>query len=373
MRILTLLIALVYILSSCSDSRSNFKVEVDIKGTDGSMIYLSKRTVSGTSVVDSAVPEKSGKYILKGFTEQPEFYVLYHNPGAYINLIIHPGDDFKVLTDAASFDRNYIIEGSADSRLIQKMVNMQVRTLARITQLSSQYEDSRNSPDFEVTKREIDSAYQQVFKEHRKFSIQLIEQNPGSLASLMTLYQQLGQNAPVFNHNKDFRYYAMVDSNLSKLYPNSEAVIDLNHKVTELREILKLQPGSPAPDIALPDSTGSLIKLSSLKGKYVVLYFWASWSSRSASDLTRLESLYGQIGKNIEYYQVSLDRTRQSWLNSITEYGIHVCDLKYWDSPVVQAYHIEKIPAIYLCDPAGKIVRKEFSVEEIPAILQTLQ
>ncbi len=336
------------------------------------MIYLAKRTVSGSAVVDSALPEKSGKYILRGHTDRPEFYVIYHVPGAYINLIVHPGDDFRVLTDAATFDRNYLVEGSADSRLIQKMVNQQVRTLEQITRLTDQYESNIGSPGFDLLKKEIDSAYRKVFDEHKNFSIQLIEENPKSLASLMTLYQQLGRREPVFDYKKDFRYYEMVDSNLSGLYPNSEAVIDLNRRVTELREIIRLQPGAVAPDLALPDATGNVINLSSLKGKYTILSFWASWSSQSLSVLNQLESIHPRLEGEVEYYQVSLDRTKQSWINNQTKTGIHVSDLKYWDSPVVQTYHIEKLPVIYLIDPASKIVQKDFNVNDLPGILKSL-
>lgn len=344
-------------------------MEINVKGSRNEMIYLAKRSISGNFVVDSAMPEKSGEYLLRGHASQPDFYAVYFQPGVYINLIINPGDEFRVLTDAATFDRNYLVEGSADSRLIQKMVNMQTRTLEKITQLSEEYENSRNSTNYAEVKVKIDSTYKRVFNEHRDFSINLINENPQSLASLMSLYQQLGRNTPVFDYKKDFRYYEFVDSNLRPLYPNSEAIIDLNRKVTELREILRLEEGSPAPDLSLPDPDGKLIKLSSLKGKYIVLFFWASWSSMSHTWLTKLESAYGGLKNEVEYYQVSLDRTRESWLKNITGEGIHVSDLKYWDSPIVRTYHIQKLPVIYLLDKNGIIIAKDFEPEEIRELI----
>jgi len=355
---------LLLVIGSCSGDRSNFKVEVNVKGSQGEMLYLARRSISGSFVVDSAMPEKSGKYLLKSYTGQPDFYVVYTNPGNYINLIIHPGDDFRVLTEAVAFDKNYLVEGSADSRLIQKLVNMQIRTMERITQISEQYENSRNSANFNAIKEEIDSTYEKVFNEHKNFSIDLIKENPQSLATLMTLYQQLGLNAPVFDYKRDFMYYEMVDSNLRPIYPNSEAIIDLNRKVNDLRDILKIEPGSPAPEISLPDSTGSLVKLSSLKGRKVIILFWASWSSQSMGELYRLESLSRELGE-VRFYQVSLDRSRESWLTNITGTGIHVSDLKYWDSPVVQAYHIEKLPVAYLLDENGNIVIRGSGMDEI--------
>lgn len=362
---LTLILLILLCIDSCSGDRSNFEVEVTVNGSKGEVMYLARRTISGSFVVDSGVAEKSGNYVLRGYTNQPDFYILYIKPGNYINLIIHPGDDFRVLTEAATFDRNYLVEGSADSRLIQKMVNMQIRTMEQITLISERYESSRNSANFVAIKAEIDSAYEKIFNEHKSFSIALIKENPQSLATLMTLYQQLGRNTPVFNYKNDFMYYEMVDSNLSPLYPNSEAVIDLNRKVAELKKVLQLEPGSPAPELSLPDTAGKIVSLSSLKGKPLIMLFWASWSSQSITELDRLESLHSQLRGGVEYYQVSLDRTRESWLKNITGTGIHVSDLKYWDSPVVQAYQIEKLPVTFLLDENGTIVARDFEIDDV--------
>ena len=229
--------------------------------------------------------------------------------------------------------------------------------------------------DFEKIKAGIDSTYDQVVEEHKQFSIELIQENPGSLAGLMALYQQLGKNAPVFDYKKDFGYYEMVDSGLSKLYPNSEAVIDLNRKVEELRNRLKLEIGAMAPEMVLPDSAGKTVALSSLRNKNVLIIFWASWSSQSMAELERFASLYPQSEKkNLEYYMVSLDRTRESWLKGIegkNYKGIHVSDLKYWDSPVVARYKIEQLPVVFLLNEEGVIINRNFTASDLSGILQT--
>jgi thiol-disulfide isomerase/thioredoxin len=358
---------------SCSQDKHNFSVEVRVNGAKGEIMYLARRTISGTAIVDSSLPDKSGKYLLEGYTQQPDFYIVYHRPRNFINLIIHPGDEFRVLTNASSFDIDYIVEGSKDSRLIQKLVNMQTRTLEMITAISEKYETSRGGKDFDNVKSVIDSTYEKIFQDHKNFSIALIRENPGSLASLMTLYQQLGRNTPVFDYKKDFRYFEMVDSNLVNLYPDSEAVIDLNRKITELREMLILEPGSLAPEITLSDSTGQVVTLSSLRGKNVVLMFWASWSTPSIEELKRLAVAYKNFkNKAVEYYQVSLDRSKNSWVKGISianPSGIHVSDLKYWDSPVVEQFHIEKLPVIILLNKEGIIIKRDIKAAELENLL----
>jgi hypothetical protein len=209
--------------------------------------------------------------------------------------------------------------------------------------------------------------------DHKNFSIDLIRENPGSLASLMALYQQLGRNTPVFDYKKDFRYFEMVDSSLVNLYPDSEAVIDLNRKITELKELLTLEPGSLAPEIALPDSTGQLVTLSSLRGKNVVLIFWASWSTPGMEELKNLSVAYKNLkNKDVEYYQVSLDRSKSSWMTGISKAnpgGIHVSDLKYWDSPVIEQFHIEKLPVIIVLNKEGVIVKRDIKAGELENML----
>ncbi len=374
MRILTSVVFCVLLISACSREDNNFKIKVTVNNTDGGKIYLARRSLSGTVAVDSAVPDKSGTYALEGFTKQPDFFIVYRVPRHYINLVVKPGDDFKVLTDASEFEYNYLVEGSRDSRLIQKLVSMQARTLEKITAISNEYEMSRSKPGFERTRARIDSTYDQIVEEHRDFSKRLIEENPGSLAGLMALYQQLGRDIPVFDHKADFRYYEMVDSSLASKYPGLEAVKDLNKKVTELRTLIRLEAGSPAPEIEMADQLGNMQTLGSLRGKYLLLVFWASWSSQSCAAVRNIVPVYKEFnGKGLECIMVSLDRSRDSWIKRAEELqapGIQLSDLKYWDSPVVETYRINQLPVLYLIDREGRIMKKEFTTGELRGFLE---
>ncbi len=343
-------------------------------GAKSEMLHLARRTLNGTVRVDSAVPDKSGIYILEGYTEQPDFYIVYFRPQHYINLIINPGDDFRVRADMPGFENSYLVEGSKDSRLIQKMVSMQTKTLVKITEISTAYENGVGQPGFEKLKLHIDSTYKNIVEEHKNFSIKLIEENPHSLASLMALYQQLGRDIPVFDYKTDFEYYQQVDSNLSALYPKSEAVRDLDRKVNELKNLIHLETGSEAPVISLPDVQGKTQSLRDYRGKYVLLVFWASWSSQSCEAVKKITPVYDEFkDKGLELYMVSLDRSGDSWKNRMTELqvaGMQVSDLKYWDSPVVDAYKINQLPVMYLLDKEGRILNKDFSAEELKDILK---
>jgi len=377
MRIVVGYIILASLLISCAGRKTNFTIKVESNGSAEELLYLVRLTLSGTLVVDSVLPKRSGKYILKGYTAMPDFYVIYKQPRQYINLVIKPGDDFSIIANDAAFSANYQVKGSKDCRLIEQMIHQQLRTMDMITEISEEYENSAGSPDFEITKKRIDSTYAKVVEDHRQFSIQLITENPGSLVSLMALYQQLGRRTTVFDYKRDFKYFAMVDSNLSALYPRSEAVIDLNHRIADLRNVLRLETGAKAPDMILPDSTGNEITLSSLEGHNVLLVFWASWSEESNSEMKAIAKLSGQLLQhNVECFFVSLDKTKESWksaMESVKVQGIHVSDLQFWDSPVADLYMIEKLPLLYMLDQSGIILYKEFNASEIPSMLKEIR
>jgi len=376
MRILNIAACIFLLLSSCSGDKHNFKIRVSADGAKNETLHLARRTLTGTVTVDSAVMDKSGIYILEGYTPQPDFYIVYFQPQHYINLIINPGDDFKVRADLAEFENSYLVEGSKDSRLIQKMVSMQAKTLVKITEISTAYENGLGQPGFDKLKLRIDSMYKKIVEEHKNFSIQLIEENPHSLASLMALYQQLGRDIPVFDYKTDFEYYHRVDSNLAALYPQSDAVRDLDRKVNELKNLIHLETGSVAPAIALPDAQGKIQSLRDFRGRYLLVVFWASWSSQSCDAVKKILPVYGEYNeKGLELYMVSLDRSRSSWEKRMTELktaGIQVSDLKYWDSPVVDAYKINRLPVMYLLDKEGKVVNKEFDPDELKNILSEI-
>ncbi|MBN2273702.1 MAG: AhpC/TSA family protein [Bacteroidales bacterium] len=360
-------------LSACAGEKNNFRVEGTIDGLENVTIYLYKRSITGTLPVDSAIINDKGSFVIQGFTGYPDFYILFFQKDRYVNLIIHPTDKIHISATAENFERDYFVEGSKDSRLIHKLVTKQAQTLDRITALSIEYENSLDRPDQSSIRARIDSLYDIVFREHKQYSIDFIRENKESLASLMALYQQLGRRSPVFDYKKDFRYFEQVDSALCILYPTSEAVKDLNKKVTQIREMLKVEIGSTVPDLKLPDINGKVVALSEFKGKLVLVNFWASWSDASVAANQSLLDLYKEYHpEGFEVLQVSLDRSRESWLQAIRDEKagwIHISDLKYWDSPVVESFRIENIPSNYLIDRNGIITAKNIKSDELERIL----
>ena len=176
-----------------------------------------------------------------------------------------------------------------------------------------------------------------------------------------------------FAYKLDLEGMKAVRAQLDASLAGSEYVNQIESMISRME---KVQVGSVAPDFTLPDVDGNPVSLSSFRGKYVLVDFWAAWCPDCRKENPNIVAAWEKYkDKNFAVLGVSLDRKRDQWLAAIEKDNLtwtQVSDLKYWDSEAAVLYCIRWIPMSFLIDPEGNIVAIGLEGEELHNKLEEL-
>ena len=163
--------------------------------------------------------------------------------------------------------------------------------------------------------------------------------------------------------------YAQADSLFNTLSANIRQMPTATVIKKKIDAEKKFSVGAVAPDFSLPDTTSKPVQLSSLRGKYVLLDFWASWCGPCRDENPTVVKAYNKYkSKGFTVLGVSLDRDRKNWLQAIKDDHLtwtHISDLKFWNSEAARLYNITSIPHNFLLSPEGKIIAKNLRGQEL--------
>jgi peroxiredoxin len=378
------LLWLPILLAGFACQRNHVKIEGRVEGGQDMSLSLERLDVNRTTVIDSANAGPGGVFSFRVKLEGPELFILKNSSGEILNLLLYPGDRVMVSTSAASFGKEYRVEGSEESeniRILVEQLNRTRKVLDSLFHAAETIEDPQ-SPRMKLLR----TAYTEAIVSQKRFTIRYLVEHMNDLSSVYALYQKYDEESLVLGMESDFQYFRVVADSLEVSHPNSSLTRSLRTDIQQreaafaqashISKLLEEAEETGFIDVSIPDREGREIPLSSLKGKVVLVVFWASGNEASISTLLQLKSTYDRYRpKGFEVYAISLDNNKLSWMNAMdfNEFNwVNVSDLSYPDSKVSRLYNVTSLPSSYLINREGEMMAKNLYGKRLETWLDNL-
>lgn len=367
--VLKLTIAVLLFAACNSNKRNNstFELKGNLKDANGETIVLEKLAAQKPVLVDSCVIDENGNFAFQNYVPEIGFYRIKITEQNFGMLVMDSTDKINISGSAKDIGNTYKVEGSPETTLFLEYNELAKANRVRSDSLGEAFKTAMGTVKMDSLRMDslskiFEAVYNKIVDVYFAKVAEKIKANPGMFASIMAIQPM--------DPEKYSDVFKLLDEGLQKKYPGNESV-NMFHSMVQ--KMMASKSGGLAPEINLPDPNGKNISLSSLKGKVVLIDFWASWCAPCRKEMPNVKLAYEKYkAKGFEIYGVSLDRELASWVDAIKKEGItwpQVSDLKFWDCIAAKEYNVQSIPFTVLIDRDGKIIAKNLRGAELEAKL----
>jgi peroxiredoxin len=359
-----MILPLIVLIAACS----NQEKKKDTTNDGGRDIVVKGKVSfpgSGPITIQELTPNDNPYKDTINIAEDSTFTATVHltEPGYYrftffnaqnVDLVLDK-TDIELNVDGSDQSGALEIKNSPDYDLlleVQQQLN-EFQTNESIKAIEAEFNQAVQSNNPEKI-AQLQQRYMEEMQLQQDKVIESLKSKPVNLGMINLL-----QGNTIQDKDRYYPFYAEVAKKGIAEQPNSIHYKTFNDMVTKMAVTAI---GQKAPEISLPDPDGKTVTLSSLQGKYVLIDFWAKWCGPCRKENPNVVKAYNKFkDKGFEILGVSLDRSKQDWVQAIQEDGLtwkHVSDLKYFDSQAASDYNINAIPFSILVDPNGVIIAK---------------
>ncbi len=338
---------------------SSYAIIGKVTGLDSGMVYINHRQ---SKMTDSAALDH-GYFTFKGKADTAEMCTI--TLGNQSKRFFLENGKISMLIKKDSL-RYALISGTKTQDEYNYFQDQLSKTVTDQMSIVDKAYDSANSRKNKKAMDSLDKFYNGLDLEQKQLVMDFTKANPGSLVAPFEIYINFSYNPRL--------------GQLDSLYQQLDTTVRLSYYGRLLQELIEKTKltaiGNPAPDFTSNDANDKPVTLSTFKGKYILLDFWASWCGPCRLENPNVVKAYHKYhDKGFEIFGVSLDDTKSDWIQAIKKDGLdwtQVSDLKGWNAPVVSLYGVNGIPMNYLLDKNGIIVAKGLRGEELDSKLAEL-
>ncbi len=362
MKKLLLVLTIAAAIFSCTP-KNQFTITGKIEGLKAEKAFMARILNDSLQVVDSSIITEGG-FTFKGISEVPDrVFITFEGVN---DLELNAFAETGAITIDGNMDNPAEIKvaGTPTQDLFNKYTDGLAPFQEELKKLTEAYYAARDAQDEEKMAQIIES-YNAQDSLAGVYSQDFIKTNKESVVSAYIVARSL--------HAYEYEELAEI----AKHFPENLNTVSYVKIIKEYVEKLgRVAVGQPAVDFTQNDAEGNPISLSSFKGQWVLVDFWASWCSPCRAENPNVVATYNQYkDRNFTILGVSFDQNKAAWLKAIEDDNLtwtHVSDLKGWRNAVGEIYAIKSIPQNILLNPEGTIVAKNLRGEDLGKKLEEL-